>query len=57
MKYIVHLREKRNGKVEVEAESSMDAMSNVKRLIRMDGLPAGAMEKESVIVVKFASEV
>lgn len=57
MKYIVHLREKRNGKLEVEAESSADAMNTAKRLIHTKRLPSTAMESESAIVVTFTEEV
>ena len=56
MKFVVHLRKKRHGKIEVEAESSMDAMGKVKRLIHMGRLPVGAMDDESRVVIAFIEE-
>ena len=57
MKYLLHLRQKRHGKIEVEAESSMEAMGKVKRLIHMDRLPKGTMDEESRVVIAFTEEV
>jgi hypothetical protein len=57
MKYIVHLRQKRHGKIEVEAETSQEATGKVKRLIHMDRLPKGTMDEESRIVIAFTEEI
>lgn len=57
MKYDVHLREKRTGKVRVEAETPQDATNKVKRLIHTGRLPEGAIDRESGIIVTFTEEV
>ena len=56
MKYIVHLREKRTGKVEIEAASQYDAIQAVKNLIRNQKLPISAIDRDGGIVVTFAEE-
>jgi|CXWL01.1.fsa_nt_gi hypothetical protein len=57
MKYIVHLREKRTGQLVVEAETSPDAVNKVKRMIHTKSLPAGAIDRESGIIVTFTEDV
>lgn len=57
MKFVVHLREKSKGQIEVEAENSQDAIGKVKRLIHMKRLPPGTMEESTGIVVTFTEEV
>lgn len=57
MRYAVHLREKRTGKVVVDAETSPDAVNKVKRMIHTNQLPVGAIDRESGIIVTFTEEV
>ena len=56
MRFTVHLREKRTGKIVVEAETPQDATNKVKRLIHTGRLPEGAIDRESGIIVTFLEE-
>lgn len=50
MKFVVHLRVKRQGEVVVDARTSQEACNMVKRLIHLKRLPENALGDELVYV-------
>lgn len=50
MRFIVHLREKKKGTVEVEATDSLDAINKVKRLVHMGRYDEGVMESSGIVI-------
>lgn len=56
MKYIVHLKEKTSGKIEVEAENKLVAIQTTKRMIARNEIPDRIMDESEGIVVKYVEE-
>lgn len=56
MRFIVHIREKRTGKVVVAAEDEHEAAARVKRMIHTKSLPTDALDRESGIIVTFTEQ-
>jgi len=53
MMYVVHLKDRKRGKVEVEASNEFEAMRLAKRMLAKKEVPTSAWE-ESTVVVTFA---
>lgn len=56
MRFIVHIREKRTGKVAVVAADEHEAAARVKRMIHTNSLPPGSLDRESGIIVTFTEQ-